>query len=406
MNEASQYLVKVTHWPRVLAYLFAAAILFAVDEKLPAAFVLVYPHFVNGVLRRADCDDRTVKMSMLLDALIVGQLVAAIDFHLLGSVALTTLLVISMLVIAGPWSLAVGLPLLGMSAVSRHLAGTSAGPPASMQAVDLVSLISLIGYVTVVSYLVYRETRRLHYRRREESWVRRNLETQQLRLKPFLAPQLMTREMDNVSATYRKRLTVFFSDIEGFTRLMDEGDESIIAARLNEYLEEMTRIAEVHGGTIDKFMGDGVMIFFGDPVSQGAEGDAFACVSMALEMRASTQRLAERWRGFGRGAPIHIRMGIHTGYCLVGNFGSVARMDYTALGSAVNLASRLENSACRDEILISEDTFKLVSPWVQVSGRGMIKVKGLARPVGTYSVLAATARDSSRHRPGNVRLLS
>ena len=99
-------------------------------------------------------------------------------------------------------------------------------------------------------------------------------------------------------------------------------------------------------------------------------------------------------------------MGIHTGYCLVGNFGSVVRMDYTALGSAVNLASRLEAAACRDEILISADTWKLVSPWVQANERRSIHVKGFVKPVSVYSVTGASSKDSTRYRPGNLRLLS
>ena len=126
-------------------------------------------------------------------------------------------------------------------------------------AIELASAFCLISYASFVACLVYLETRRLNQAQRHESGLRAHVEGMVDQLKPYLSPQLLSRENDEQN---RKRLTIFFSDIEGFTRLMDEGDESLVAHVLGEYLDEMTRIARLHGGTIDKFMGDSIMAVF------------------------------------------------------------------------------------------------------------------------------------------------
>ncbi len=126
--------------------------------------------------------------------------------------------------------------------------------------------------------------------------------------------------------TTRKRLTVFFSDIEGFTKLMDGLPEVVMTHILNEYLNEMAEIAIAHGGTVDKFIGDDVMVFFGAPDSRGYAQDAVACVRIAVGMCAELEELRRKWVREGVSAGLRIRMGIHTGYCAVANFGSRQRM--------------------------------------------------------------------------------
>ena len=407
----SNFLLKVSYWPRAFAYLLAATMVVASGPSFGSVHLVcalaaaMYPHLLGGLLSHCGATDRGVRMSLLLDSLIVGQLLALVGFHLLPGAALLTLLILSVLILAGPGYLLTATPLVIASAFASYQLGLFELVGSVNPVVEIISLVSLFGYVGVIAWLVYREARRLDSRRKKESWIRRDLETLQDRLRPFLPPQVIGLETGDTEYS-RKRLTVFFSDIEGFTRLMDEGDEVVVARLLNEYLEEMSRIAELHGGTIDKFIGDGVMILFGDLESDGAAADARRCISMALEMRTGVEKLSQVWQRCRQGASIHIRMGIHTGYCLVGNFGSVVRMDYTALGSAVNLASRLEAAACRDEILISADTWKLVSPWVQANERRSIHVKGFVKPVSVYSVTGASSKDSTRYRPGNLRLLS
>jgi class 3 adenylate cyclase len=143
--------------------------------------------------------------------------------------------------------------------------------------------------------------------------------------------------------SYRKELTVFFSDIEGFTDLTDRLEAEVLSDLLNTYLSEMSRIADECGGTVDKFIGDGVMIFFGDPETRGRKEDAVACVRMAMRMRKRAGELRNSWADVIGPQPLHIRLGINTGYCTVGNFGSEDRLDYTIVGGAVNVASRLED---------------------------------------------------------------
>ena len=122
--------------------------------------------------------------------------------------------------------------------------------------------------------------------------------------------------------SYRKLLTVFFSDIQGFTTLTDMLEAEPLSDLLNEYLSEMSAIAARFGGTIDKFIGDGIMIFFGDPETRGHSADAIACVEMALAMQQRVRELQIEWNNRGVQQPLHVRIGINTGYCTVGNFGS------------------------------------------------------------------------------------
>jgi len=155
---------------------------------------------------------------------------------------------------------------------------------------------------------------------------------------------------------------------------------------LNHYLTEMSRIALQHGATIDKFVGDAIVIFFGDPETHGVKEDALACVGMAVAMRDRMAELQSIWRTAGIERPLQCRIGINTGYCTVGNFGSDDRLDYTIIGPGVNLASRLESIAEPGEILISYETSAHVNDEFRCQSRGNVSVKGMAYPVAIYRV--------------------
>src|SRR6516225_4199243 len=161
-------------------------------------------------------------------------------------------------------------------------------------------------------------------------------------------------------ASRRKKLTIFFSDLEGFTETTERLESEDLTQLLNHYLTEMSKIALQFGGTIDKYVGDAILIFFGDPDTKGVKADAIACVKMAVAMRKRMRELESVWRASGIEKPPRCRTGINTGFCTVGNFGSEDRMDYTIIGSGVNLACRLEATATPGEILISYETFALV----------------------------------------------
>ncbi len=217
------------------------------------------------------------------------------------------------------------------------------------------------------------------------------LESLSSQLSKYLSPQVYNsifRGAQSVEiASTRKKLTIFFSDIAEFTETADRLESEDLTQLLNHYLTEMSQIALEHGGTIDKYVGDAILIFFGDPETKGVKEDALACVEMAVAMRKRMRELAVVWRESGIEKPLQCRMGINTGYCTVGNFGSEDRMDYTIIGGDVNLASRLETEATPGEILISYETFAHVKDRIHCEEHGDVTVKGIAYPVATYQVV-------------------
>jgi class 3 adenylate cyclase len=219
---------------------------------------------------------------------------------------------------------------------------------------------------------------------------RSQLEGLSQQLAKYLPPQiheaLFAGRYDTQITTKRKKLTVFFSDIKDFTRTAESLQPEALTEYLNEYFSEMTQIALSHGATIDKYIGDAVMLFFGDPDSKGVKEDARACVEMALQMQAQMQVLAHRWRERGFENPFVIRIGINTGYCNVGNFGSEQRLSYTIIGGEVNVAQRLEANADPGGILISHETFALVNDLVDVEERQSVSLKGIDRHIRTYAI--------------------
>ena len=210
---------------------------------------------------------------------------------------------------------------------------------------------------------------------------------------------IFSGKLDVTIQTQRKPLTVFYSDLQGVTELTERLEPEVLTELLTQYLTEMSKVAIHWGGTIDKFIGDAILVFFGDPVSKGNSEDAVACVSMAVEMLERLESLRSFWRERGVSRPLNVRIGIHTGVCTVGNFGSEDRLDYTVIGNGVNLASRLESNSDPNQILISEDTYLLVKQHVRCEQRETISVKGVTHPVQTYQVIElvnASARKDTK----------
>lgn len=193
----------------------------------------------------------------------------------------------------------------------------------------------------------------------------------------YLSPQvhgmIFSGEREVRRETYRRPLTVFFSDIVGFTSRTEAMGDPELATWLNDYLDEMAQIAQQHGGTLDKFIGDAVMVFFGDPGTQGVEEDARRCLRMAHDMLNAARR-----------RETEIRIGIHSGPCMVGNFGSEEQMNYTIIGTVVNVAARLQNASQPGRILISEPTRSLLGPQIPCEPHGLVTLKGIAHPVATF----------------------
>lgn len=219
----------------------------------------------------------------------------------------------------------------------------------------------------------------------------KELEALSTKLSKYLSPQIynsiFTGAQNVEIASSRKKLTIFFSDVVNFTETTDKLESEELTNLLNHYLTEMSRIALEFGATIDKYIGDAIMAFFGDPESKGVKEDAIACVRMAIAMLRRMQELRSEWRELGAERPFQLRIGINTGYCTVGNFGSADRMDYTIIGNMVNMTARLQSHAEIDSILMGHETYSLVKDVVATAEHSPITVKGFAEPLNCYKVL-------------------
>ncbi|MES0810692.1 adenylate/guanylate cyclase domain-containing protein [Roseibium sp. SCPC15] len=211
-----------------------------------------------------------------------------------------------------------------------------------------------------------------------------------LKISKYLSPQvyrsIFSGERDVVISTERKKLTIFFSDIKDFTLSSEHLQPEELTRLLNEYFTEMSKIATEHGATVDKFIGDAILAFFGDPETKGPKEDALACLKMAIAMQRRMKTLNAEWRRRGIEKPFESRIGINTGYCNVGNFGSEDRMDYTIIGAEANLAARLESIAEPGGIVVSYETYALVSDHVRATAMDPIRLKGISRDIIPYRV--------------------
>ena len=230
------------------------------------------------------------------------------------------------------------------------------------------------------------------------------------KLAKYLSPQhyrsIFSGEKDVVISTERKKLTIFFSDVVSFTATTERMQPEELTGLLNEYLTEMSQVAIKHGGSVNKFIGDAILVFFGDQETRGVTEDARACMRMAFEMQGRLAELNVKWRKEGIEEPFRSRMGINTGYCNVGNFGSEERMDYTIIGAEANLAARLQSIAKVGGIILSYETFVLVSDMVRAHALEPLTLKGIARPVVPYAVEALETEEKAErpviteHAPG------
>lgn len=238
---------------------------------------------------------------------------------------------------------------------------------------------------------IYTDITELKQRESELAEKSRSMEQLSNQISKYLSPQIydsiFTGKREVKVASHRRKLSIFFSDIAGFTETAEQLESEDLTKLLNHYLTEMSAIALQHGATIDKFVGDAIVIFFGDPETRGTREDALLCVKMAIAMHRRLEELQAFWRDSGIAKPLQCRIGINTGFCTVGNFGSEDRMDYTIIGSGVNLASRLEGAASPGQILISYETYALVKDEILCEQIGEISLTGVSHPVEAYRVV-------------------
>jgi adenylate cyclase len=181
-----------------------------------------------------------------------------------------------------------------------------------------------------------------------------------------------------------KELTILFSDISGFTRWSAEKEPALVHAFLSEYLESMAAVIFEHGGTVDKYMGDGMLAFFGDPLETADHTGR--CVRAAIAMQTKIREMGGRWKEKAD-IDLKVRMGINRGRVIVGNLGTRRRIEYTVIGAAVNLGQRMESNAPPGGILVTEAARDHAGGGLRFGEKREVLVKGYDAPVAAYEVL-------------------
>jgi adenylate cyclase len=209
------------------------------------------------------------------------------------------------------------------------------------------------------------------------------------RLSRYLSPKVVESLVsgdDSIETHQRKEVVVFFSDLCNFTSLSEEMSPEDMSKVLNQYLSKMSDIANKYDATIDKFIGDAVMVFFGAPHSHSPKEDALKCVRMADAMKKEMQQLNDKWKSEGIQHEFKVRMGIHQGWATVGNFGAENQVNYTVIGTAVNIASRLEQQCPIDKILVSRKIMEMCKDQFKFSFLDKLELKGIENAMEAYIV--------------------
>jgi len=372
-------------------------------KALPMLLAALYIAAANGLLQRFDESRRAAvcRLFAFIDALLLGCVLGFLQLSPIPSLIFFLALQFNALA-NGTWQkLVIDNLALVLGIVATMFALQLRWTTEVSLAVCLPPLIALGLYACVFSHSSLRQIREQQEKIRLFEKQQIQLKLRNYRLSKYLSPTLLKAIQSGKDVkleTHRRKLTIFFSDIKGFSELAEEMEGEPLTNLLNNYLTEMSQIALKHGGTIDKFIGDAVMVFFGDPSTMGVKEDCLAAVSMAIDMKKHMKELQQRWANQGIRKPLEIRMGINTGYCAVGNFGTEDRLDYTLLGTEVNLASRLESAAQPGEILISHETYSLIKEQVLCEDRGEIQVKGFQHPVKAYAAIDLRNNLKGAHR--------
>ena len=285
-----------------------------------------------------------------------------------------------------------------LSMVPLHAGALATASPTASAALALMRLLSASGVVFVLATFTARRIRGSEHALRELNGELEQRVSAQVsllertgRLRRYLSPQVVAKIVDSaadpVAVRERRHLTVMFADLRGFTSLVERADPDVLADVLNTYFDEVATIAFSHGGTIDKFIGDAVMVFFGAPEATGDRDQALRCVRMAIEIQARMRTLGPALSERGGVAELSVRIGIASGLATVGAFGTRHRSDFTAVGLPVNRAARLEPLAPPGEILVDEITRTLVGEACNFEELGEVALKGFAAPTRTCRVV-------------------
>ncbi len=323
------------------------------------------------------------------DAGLIGLVLSLTNFSILPSIMFLTMIQFNALVTGGFRKLMEDNTAFALGILLSLLVHRPQLVLSSNIEISAASLIGVATYFLVYAIYMNQKMRKLQMSQQQLENEQKWHKIRAYKLSRYLPPtvwQAINRGDDKNLQAERKRISVFFSDIKDFSQLAEEIEAEALTELLNRYLTEMSKIVAQYGGTIDKFMGDGMMVLFGDSNSKGVKEDATRCVAMAIAMKKKIKSMQQEWFDQGIKKPLQVRMGTNTGYCTVGTFGTSNHLDYTVLGTQVNLASRLEAAAEPDEILISHETWVLVKDTIMCRDKGEIQVKGFSLPVKVYQV--------------------
>ncbi|HSL27099.1 MAG TPA: adenylate/guanylate cyclase domain-containing protein [Acidimicrobiia bacterium] len=226
--------------------------------------------------------------------------------------------------------------------------------------------------------------------------------TEQLRryVSPQVADAIISEGSRITLAPTRRNLTILVSDIRGFTMMSERMEPEELVDALNQYFGIMTDVVFRHGGTLDKYLGDGILAFFGDPIP--FEDHAERAVATAFEMQEGLDRLREMWM-VQYEEELTVGIGISTGYVTVGNIGSANRTEYTVIGNHVNLASRLATTASAGQVLVTDRTMAAARDLAEGTEVEVITLKGVQRPVRVFDIVRKTATTEAAVDLANAR---
>jgi adenylate cyclase len=211
------------------------------------------------------------------------------------------------------------------------------------------------------------------------------------RLRRFLPPQvadlIIASGTEKRLESHRREITALFCDLRGFTGFSEKSDPEDVMSLLREYHAAIGEIIIKYSGTLEHYAGDGVMVFFNDPIP--VENPALQAVQTALEMRTAIEALTEKWRRLGH--ELGFGVGIAHGFATLGTIGFEGRFDYAAIGTVSNVAARLCDEAKPGQILISPRVLMAAEDAVNVEPVGDFTLKGISRPVTAYNVLSAVS---------------
>lgn len=342
------------------------------------------------IKRRAINQNKAFDRFMTADAAVIGVVLSFSDFNLLPTILFITMVQFNSLINGGIRKWAIDNTAMIAGVVLSFFVREPQWVFSDKLEISSISLIGIFTYFCAYALYAHKKIRKMELHIKKLSNEHTTYKLRTYKLSRYLTPTVwkaINEGREKSLTTERKRVTIFFSDIQGFSALSEELEAETLTELLNSYLTEMARIATKHKGTIDKFMGDAVMVIFGDSQSEGLKMDCLRAVSMSIEMRKKMKELQQRWYNQGIKKPMLIRMGINTGFCTVGSFGTSHYMDYTVLGTHVNLASRLESAADPGEILLSHESWALVKDVVLCRDKGEITVKGFSQPVRVHQVV-------------------